>query len=199
MANHALNFGNGYSAATPRSIATGGRASSVHSGTSSMQSTPTKSVSKPMINGVSNSRAPQCGGTAKTMNFSVSSKKIPLSSAPPPVYASVEVPHFELKEDPSFWMDHNVQDLCLTSPEKVPCSCSTKHAEEVLYLEQELDRLKSIIAVEKSSRVEAEERAILSETELSITNDKLLLISKRYDATIDKLKDTRSVIEALES
>ncbi|XP_020592078.1 kinesin-like protein KIN-12F [Phalaenopsis equestris] len=116
MANHALNFGNGYSAATPRSTTTGGRASSVHSGTSSTQSTPTKSVSKPMINGVSNSRAPQCCGTVKAMNFLVSSKGIPLSTAPPPVYASVEVPHFELKEDPSFWMDHNVQVVIRVRP-----------------------------------------------------------------------------------
>ncbi|XP_020592700.1 kinesin-like protein KIN-12F [Phalaenopsis equestris] len=116
MANHALRFGNGYSAATPRSIATGGRASSVHSGTNSTQSTPTKSVSKPMINVVSNSRAPQCCRTVKAMNFLVSSKGITLSSAPPPVHASVEVPHFELKEDPSFWMDHNVQVVIRVRP-----------------------------------------------------------------------------------
>ncbi|KAI0501532.1 hypothetical protein KFK09_016477 [Dendrobium nobile] len=116
MASHPLNIGNGYCAATPRSFTTGGKASSVHSGTSSTQSTPTKSVSKPMFNGVSNSRATQCGGTVRAMNFLVSSKGIPLSSATPPVYASPEVPHFELKEDPSFWMDHNVQVVIRVRP-----------------------------------------------------------------------------------
>ncbi|KAL0914633.1 hypothetical protein M5K25_014996 [Dendrobium thyrsiflorum] len=116
IASHPLNIGNGYCAATPRSFTTGGKASSVHSGTSSTQSTPTKSVTKPMFNGVSNSRATQCGGTVRAMNFLVSSKGIPLSSAAPPVYASAEVPHFELKEDPSFWMDHNVQVVIRVRP-----------------------------------------------------------------------------------
>lgn len=109
MTSHVMNIGNGYCAATPRSLTTGGKASSVHSGTSSTQSTPTKSVTKPIFNGFSNCRAPQCGGTARAMNFLVSSKGIPLSSASPPVYFAAEVSHFDLKEDPSFWMDHNVQ------------------------------------------------------------------------------------------
>ncbi|KAJ0010551.1 hypothetical protein Pint_34482 [Pistacia integerrima] len=30
---------------------------------------------------------------------------------PPTVVNTAEVPHFDLKEDPSFWMDHNVQDM----------------------------------------------------------------------------------------
>ncbi|KAK8956537.1 Kinesin-like protein KIN12A [Platanthera zijinensis] len=113
MGNHALNFGNGggYFAATPRAVKTAGKASSVHSGTSSTQSTPTKSITKLMLNGVSSSRAPQFGGTTRAMNFMVPSKGMPISSAPLQLYSPAEVPHFELKEDPSFWMDHNVQEM----------------------------------------------------------------------------------------
>ncbi|PKU76572.1 hypothetical protein MA16_Dca001176 [Dendrobium catenatum] len=90
-------------------------------------------------------------------------------------------------------------DLCLAFPAEAPCSCDRKHAEQVVYLDLEIDLLKTMFAEEKSSRIEAEERAVLAETELGIANEKLLQISKGDDATIDKLKEARSVIEALES
>ncbi|KAL0914631.1 hypothetical protein M5K25_014994 [Dendrobium thyrsiflorum] len=90
-------------------------------------------------------------------------------------------------------------DLCLAFPAEVPCSCDRKHAEQVMYLDLDIDILKTMIAEEKSSRIEAEERAVLAETELGIANEKLLQISKGDDVTIDKLKEARSVIEALES
>ena len=43
------------------------------------------------------------------MGFSTSGRGAPLSLGPATVVNSAEVPHFELREDPSFWMDNNVQ------------------------------------------------------------------------------------------
>ncbi|PKA54315.1 Kinesin-like protein KIN12A [Apostasia shenzhenica] len=94
----------------------GGKASSVHSGTSSAQSTPTKSVSKPTFNGFTSSRAPGHGGTTRAMNLAFGLKGAPMSSVPPHVYAPAETPHFELKENPSFWMEHNVQVVIRVRP-----------------------------------------------------------------------------------
>lgn len=37
------------------------------------------------------------------------SKNLAMASTPPTVVNTLEVPHFELNEDPAFWMDHNVQ------------------------------------------------------------------------------------------
>lgn len=98
--------GGGYGLNTPRACRTTGRASSVHSDCSSTQSTPTKSVSKPANSGFSNTRPPLSVGSR---TISMASKVAPLLVTTPSVVNSVEVPHFELKEDPSFWMDHNVQ------------------------------------------------------------------------------------------
>ena len=36
-------------------------------------------------------------------------KGMPISCGPAIVVNSVEVPYFDLKEDPLFWMEHNVQ------------------------------------------------------------------------------------------
>ncbi|XP_020273285.1 kinesin-like protein KIN-12F isoform X2 [Asparagus officinalis] len=109
-----LGSGGGYNYGTPRTYRTAGKASSVHSDCSSVQSTPTKSVSKPTHSGFGSSRPPMSAG--RTMNCAVASKGIPMSAPAPLVYVAAEVPHFELREDPSFWMDHNVQVVIRVRP-----------------------------------------------------------------------------------
>ncbi|GKD99164.1 hypothetical protein Tco_1383061, partial [Tanacetum coccineum] len=96
---------------TPRSCRTIGRGvSSGYSDVNSAQNTPTKSVNT------------HTHTYSNTPTKSVNKPPNPGSSRPPPGGGSirrlqntctavntVEVPHFELKEDPSFWMDRNVQ------------------------------------------------------------------------------------------
>lgn len=93
--------------ATPRTTRTVGRTNSNYSESYSTQSTPNKSVSKPPSVGY------RCkidgNGGGRWGNFAALHKGIPSSSNPPTVVDTVEVPHFDLKEDPSFWMEHNVQ------------------------------------------------------------------------------------------
>ncbi|WOL05131.1 kinesin-like protein KIN-12F [Canna indica] len=108
--------GGGYGSNTPRKCRMSGRASSVHSDCSSTQSTPTKSVTKPANSGFSNSRPPASVGGVRTMSFGISSKATPILSAMPTIVNSAEVSYFELKEDPSFWMDHNVQVVIRVRP-----------------------------------------------------------------------------------
>ncbi|CAN6449393.1 unnamed protein product [Victoria cruziana] len=90
-------LGSGYT--TPRANRTAGKASSTTSESSLAQSTPTKSVSKP-----------------RSVNFGTLSRGASAAYAPASVVDSVAVPHFELREDPSFWMDHNVQVLVRIRP-----------------------------------------------------------------------------------
>lgn len=96
---------------TPRSTrADVRRANSSFCESNSTQSTPTKSVSKPPNPGfflASGSRNPANG--ARISNFAALSKGMPICSNSVTVVNSIEVPHFELKEDSSFWMEHNVQ------------------------------------------------------------------------------------------
>nr|QWT43324.1 kinesin-like protein KIN12C [Citrullus lanatus] len=94
---------------TPRATRTAVRATSSYSESSSTQSTPTKSVSKPPYS-VCRSK------TDRINNFSALYKGIPANPVPPSVVNTVEVPHFDLKEDPSFWMEHNVQVLIRVRP-----------------------------------------------------------------------------------
>ena len=77
----------------------------------STQSTPTKSVTKPAYSvGMSGSRQLMSGGARGAgLGFSTAVRGTPVSFGPATVVNSVEVPHFELREDPSFWMDNNVQ------------------------------------------------------------------------------------------
>ncbi|KAG2630397.1 hypothetical protein PVAP13_3KG486900 [Panicum virgatum] len=87
----------------------------------STQSTPTKSVTKPAYGiGASGSRPPMSGGGPRVagfgMGFSTSGRGAPLSLGPATVVNSAEVPHFELREDPSFWMDNNVQVVIRVRP-----------------------------------------------------------------------------------
>ncbi|CAL9098669.1 unnamed protein product [Musa textilis] len=103
--------GGGFGLITPRMYRTAAKASSVHSDCSSTQSTPTKSVTKPPSSGFSNSRPPV---SARTRTMSIGTPRTTPSFAT--VAHSSEVPHFELKEDPSFWMDHNVQVVIRVRP-----------------------------------------------------------------------------------
>ncbi|CBI32470.3 unnamed protein product, partial [Vitis vinifera] len=80
----------------------------------STQSTPTKSVTKPPNPGL---RSKIDGnGSNRSGNFAQLYKGIPVSCGPSTVVNTVEVPHFDLREDPSFWMDHNVQVLIRVRP-----------------------------------------------------------------------------------
>jgi len=62
---------------------------------------------------MSGSRPPMSGGGPRGpgfgLGFTLAGRGTPMSFGPPTVVNSVEVPHFELREDPSFWMDNNVQ------------------------------------------------------------------------------------------
>ncbi|KVI10745.1 hypothetical protein Ccrd_010834 [Cynara cardunculus var. scolymus] len=103
---------------TPRSCRTLGRTSSAFAEPNSTQSTPTKSVGKPPNPGLvygGNSRPPISGGV-RTCNFTALSKGIPVTCNTNTNVNAIEVPHFDLKEDPSFWMDHNVQVLIRIRP-----------------------------------------------------------------------------------
>lgn len=95
---------------TPSSIRAAGRATLSFSECNSVQSTPSKSVSKPPNLGYtlpSGSRA-VCNVSARM------AKGIPSSCNTPTAVNTVEVPYFELKEDPSFWLEHNVQVSCFS-------------------------------------------------------------------------------------
>ncbi|PPD81977.1 hypothetical protein GOBAR_DD21105 [Gossypium barbadense] len=101
---------------TPRvSRGIGKATSSCYSESNSTQSTPTKSVSKPPVSGFRNKF--DGNGGMRGGNFAALYRGVPSSSGGPvPVVNTVEVPHFDLKEDPSFWMDHNVQVLIRVRP-----------------------------------------------------------------------------------
>lgn len=95
----------GFLNTTPRTGRVVGRA---HSETNSTQNTPTKSVSKPpgscYRGKLDGTGAVRVGGYA-SLYKGLSSSSGQVSA----VVNTVQVPHFSLKEDPSFWMDHNVQ------------------------------------------------------------------------------------------
>ncbi|KAL4581238.1 hypothetical protein LXL04_017448 [Taraxacum kok-saghyz] len=78
----------------------------------STQNTPTKSVNKPPNPGLS-SRPPISGGVRNNGSFAALSRGFQNTY---PHVNTIEVPHFDLKEDPSFWMDHNVQVLIRIRP-----------------------------------------------------------------------------------
>uniref|UniRef100_A0A0E0FDL7 Kinesin motor domain-containing protein n=1 Tax=Oryza meridionalis TaxID=40149 RepID=A0A0E0FDL7_9ORYZ len=89
-------------------------------GGGSTQSTPTKSVTKPAYSiGMSASRPPMSGGQRGAglgLGFSMAARGTPMSFAPVTVVNTAEVPHFELREDPSFWMENNVQVVIRVRP-----------------------------------------------------------------------------------
>ncbi|XP_064983003.1 kinesin-like protein KIN-12F [Musa acuminata AAA Group] len=102
-----LGLGDEHGLTTTLTSKTAAKASSVQSDCSSTQGTPTKSAIRLANYGFGKSRPPISAGT-RTMSLGVTSRPTQISSIPP-VVDSVEVPHFELQEDPSFWMDNNVQ------------------------------------------------------------------------------------------
>ncbi|RWV96717.1 hypothetical protein GW17_00040548, partial [Ensete ventricosum] len=237
-----LGLGDEHGLNTPLTSKTTAKASSVHSDCSSTQSTPTKSVIRLANYGFGKSRPPISAGT-RTMSLGMTSRPTHISSIPPPVVDSVEVSHFELQEDPSFWMDNNVQVLkslesilagalrrekmadttikqlkaeinqlnCLellsessqtdsqVCEKRIECSHEhvMKHKEEILNLQLELDILKIILAEEKSSRTEVEERANYTNNELKSANRRVLYTNKQYEDIKNELKDARSIIEKL--
>ncbi|GMH13425.1 hypothetical protein Nepgr_015266 [Nepenthes gracilis] len=105
---------------TPRmNRITMGRTNSGYSECTSTQSTPSKSVSKPPNPGFA---APlSCSrylgnGSARVGSYSTLSRGLPVSSGPTMGVNTVDVPHFDLKENPSFWMDHNLQVIIRVRP-----------------------------------------------------------------------------------
>ncbi|KAI3978944.1 hypothetical protein MKX01_016119 [Papaver californicum] len=112
------NSNGGLPNVTPRSVRTMGRSTTNYSECSSIStfSTPTKSVTKPTGSGFTalNGARPPMSIGARFGNPGALSKGIPFSSSS--VVNTVQVPDFELKEDPSFWMDHNVQVLIRVRP-----------------------------------------------------------------------------------
>ncbi|KAI3702462.1 hypothetical protein L6452_28200 [Arctium lappa] len=113
LGSDSRNEGKNVNMNTPRSCRMVGRAiSSGYSECNSTQNTPSRSVNKPLNPGGS-SRPPAGGGPRSNGNYAALSRGFPNS------YAAVnmaEVPHFEMKEDPSFWMDHSVQVLIRIRP-----------------------------------------------------------------------------------
>ena len=99
---HGLNL-------TPRANGAVARANSAHSECTSTQSTPTKSVSKPPNPGFAPWSSSRHNGSARAGTYAALSRRFSVSGGQPSVVNTAEVPHFDLKEDPSFWMDHNVQ------------------------------------------------------------------------------------------
>ncbi|GAB2267273.1 hypothetical protein Dimus_002259 [Dionaea muscipula] len=96
-----------------------GRVNSGCSDSTSTQSTPNKSVSKPPNPGfasMSSSRPTgTAGGAPRAAVCGALSRRLLVTSNPTAVNTT-EVPHFDLKEDPSFWMDHNVQVIIRVRP-----------------------------------------------------------------------------------
>ncbi|KAF9600599.1 hypothetical protein IFM89_011128 [Coptis chinensis] len=116
--NDVICMSRGLTNMTPRSVRSVGRNVNSYTECSSTQSTPTKSVTKPPNPGVaslSSARPPVSYG-ARAANFAALTKGVSVNCAPPMVVNTVEVPYFEMREDPSFWMDHNVQVLIRVRP-----------------------------------------------------------------------------------
>ncbi|CAK7329803.1 unnamed protein product [Dovyalis caffra] len=88
-----------------------------HSESTSTQSTPSKSVvSKPPVN--SGFRGGRGGEGGRGGSVAALYRGVPVSGGlgGTTIVNSVEVPHFDLKENPSFWMEHNVQVLIRVRP-----------------------------------------------------------------------------------
>ncbi|XP_027191010.1 kinesin-like protein KIN-12D isoform X2 [Cicer arietinum] len=103
--------------ATPRVNRTVGRASSVAgcSESNSTQSTPTKSVTKPPPS--SSFRGKADGSfSVRLGNYGSLYKGVSSTACTATVVNTVEVPHFDLKEDSSFWINHNVQVIIRVRP-----------------------------------------------------------------------------------
>lgn len=82
----------------------GGAAAAACSESNSTQSTPTKSVTKPPSSSIRNKADGNL--SVRLGNYAALYKGV---SVTPTFVNTVEVPHFDLKEDSSFWINHNVQ------------------------------------------------------------------------------------------
>ncbi|KAL5054076.1 hypothetical protein RYX36_034758 [Vicia faba] len=105
--------GSGIGNGTPKVTRNAGRACSESNSTNS---TPTKSVTKPPPS--SSVRGKADGSfSARLGNYAALYKGVSSTSCTPPtVVNTVEVPHFDLKEDSSFWINHNVQVIIRVRP-----------------------------------------------------------------------------------
>ncbi|CAN0879039.1 Kinesin-like protein KIN-12D [Linum grandiflorum] len=94
--------------ATPRSVRTVGRPTTSYSECTPLQSTPTKSVAKPPSSAY-RSKLDASNGVGRTENFGSLYRGVPASAgATTTIVNTAEVTHFDMRVDPSFWMDHNV-------------------------------------------------------------------------------------------
>ncbi|KAF7836879.1 kinesin-like protein KIN-12C isoform X1 [Senna tora] len=102
----------GFNYGTPRVLGRNGKAQSEPN---SAQSTPARNASRVSLGGAvgfcAGSRVPYSGG-GKAGSSGTFLKGISVANSE----LCKEVQHFELKEDPSFWMDHNVQVLIRIRP-----------------------------------------------------------------------------------
>ncbi|CAI8618378.1 unnamed protein product [Vicia faba] len=105
--------GSGIGNGTPKVTRNAGRACSESNSTNS---TPTKSVTKPPPS--SGVRGKADGSfSARLGNYAALYRGVSSTSCTPPtVVNTVEVPHFDLKEDSSFWINHNVQVIIRVRP-----------------------------------------------------------------------------------
>ncbi|KAK2380517.1 phragmoplast orienting kinesin [Trifolium repens] len=106
--------GSGIGNATPRVNRTAVRACSESNST---QSTPTKSVTKPPPSSMSvRGKTDGSFGVRLGNNYPVLYRGVSSTPCTPTVVNTVEVPHFDLKEDSSFWINHNVQVIIRVRP-----------------------------------------------------------------------------------
>ncbi|KAE9607258.1 putative plus-end-directed kinesin ATPase transcription factor bZIP family [Lupinus albus] len=102
---------------TPRVIRTVGRgvgsATTACSESNSTQSTPTKSVTKPPCSSI-RSKVDGNNFNARLGNYAPALYKGGMFT--PTVANTVRVPHFDLKEDSSFWINHNTQVIIRVRP-----------------------------------------------------------------------------------
>ncbi|KAK1439898.1 hypothetical protein QVD17_05723 [Tagetes erecta] len=103
---------------TPKPCRTLPRGNSGVVESNSTHTTPTKGVVKPVNLGLvyGGSSRPPVNGGVRTGNFAALSKGIPVAFNACTTVNTIEVPHFDLRDDPSFWMDHNVQVLIRIRP-----------------------------------------------------------------------------------
>lgn len=95
----------------------------------------------------------------------------------------------------------NYQSAIIAREEKpdIDCDKMPNWSEKIMDLQLELDILKVLLQEEKSSRNEAEERALSLNRDLESSNDQVLFITKQYKDVQEELKEAKSIIEALES
>ncbi|CAN0878998.1 Kinesin-like protein KIN-12D [Linum grandiflorum] len=96
-----------------------------------------------------------------------------------------------------------VEDVCVRiekdSVEMEQFAAGVNQVEEVLHLQLELDIVKIILAEERSSKEEAVENSSSLTRALDLAKEKLLVLTQHFDDVSQELKETKLVVEALES